>query len=223
MQKKKIEVTVDSMIGERTKTKLDLDPEQTVKDVLDEVSMMQAYPAPRMNLVKDGETLPREKTLSELGVQSGTVLNVLPHDTRGGGSSFLQIHERRLDFEGREIQRKGADLTQVSPDQWDGSVAGAGRWAGRRIRVRVVTPPTFPMETPRIYVLDELHPAHPNVWPDGELCMNHTGADWNPNLTLVALMESFRQVLATPNYQHPVPATKPNSRRGSWLTRFLSG
>lgn len=222
MGNEKLEVTVDSMIGERTTTKRDLHPEQKVKDVLDEVSLEQGVPVRRMSLVKDGEILPREKTLRELGIQTGQLLHILPHDTRGG-TSFAQIHERRIEFERRELLRKRADLRQISRNIWEGSVEGTGRWSGQRIRIRIQTPPTYPIERPRIYVRDALRPEHPNVWPDGELCMNHTGDDWNPNLTLAALMESFRQVLAKPNYEHPARRMRPAPRRDNWLRRLLSG
>lgn len=81
---KKMKMNVQSAVGQSRSQEMEVDPNMTVDDLLQEVAAINVVDASKISLSKDGKVLPGGATLKQVGLREGDTIHALPHDPRGG-------------------------------------------------------------------------------------------------------------------------------------------
>jgi ubiquitin-conjugating enzyme E2 A len=63
---------------------------------------------------------------------------------------------------------------------------------------------SYPQDPPHIRFVSEMF--HPNIYPDGELCLDILGSRWCPNYDVLAVLISIQSLLNDPNVKSPANA-----------------
>jgi len=69
-------------------------------------------------------------------------------------------------------------------------------YEGGTFRLKLVLGPDFPQAAPRGYFLTKIF--HPNIAPNGDICVNTLKRDWNPATTLKKILMVIRCLLIEP-------------------------
>jgi len=69
-------------------------------------------------------------------------------------------------------------------------------YEGGVFRVKLVLGPEFPQKAPRGYFLTKIF--HPNIAPNGDICVNTLKRDWKPDTTLKKILMVIRCLLIEP-------------------------
>merc|ERR1711934_599788 len=69
-------------------------------------------------------------------------------------------------------------------------------YEGGVFRVKLVLGPDFPQAAPRGYFLTKIF--HPNIAPNGDICVNTLKRDWKPDTTLKKILMVIRCLLIEP-------------------------
>ena len=77
----------------------------------------------------------------------------------------------------------------------------ATRTAGGIYSVRLQFPDQYPEKPPRVRFLTEMF--HPNVFPDGSLCLDIIQDKWRPTYTVASLLTAIQSLLCDPNTDSP--------------------
>ena len=54
-------------------------------------------------------------------------------------------------------------------------------------KLKLHFPSQYPAKPPSIYFVDKI-PKHQHVYPNGDICLNLLGKDWNPSITAEGLL-----------------------------------
>lgn len=65
-------------------------------------------------------------------------------------------------------------------------------------------PETYPQDPPRIKFVSEMF--HPNIYPNGELCLDILNNRWSPSYDVLAVLISIQSLLNDPNVKSPANA-----------------
>lgn len=68
----------------------------------------------------------------------------------------------------------------------------------------LVFPETYPQDPPTIRFLSEMF--HPNIYPNGELCLDILSNRWSPSYDVLAILISIQSLLNDPNVKSPANA-----------------
>lgn len=96
--------------------------------------------------------------------------------------------------EGIRVQLNEADVTDIQA-----LIEGpAGTpYNGGAFRVKLSLSKDFPQQPPKAYFLTKIF--HPNVAPNGEICVNTLKRDWQPDLGLKHILLTIKCLLIAPN------------------------
>jgi ubiquitin-protein ligase len=71
--------------------------------------------------------------------------------------------------------------------------------------LHVEFPPRYPFEPPLMRFLTKIY--HPNISPEGHVCVDVLAEKWTPVLTVSALLASVHLVLSQPEWDDPIDAS----------------
>jgi ubiquitin-conjugating enzyme E2 I len=83
--------------------------------------------------------------------------------------------------------------------QWKGGIPGkAGTdWEGGVYKIRLQFNEDYPSQPPQVYFDPPIF--HPNIFPDGKVCLSILSKDWRPAITLKQILMGLQDLLDNPN------------------------
>mmetsp|Transcript_493 Transcript_493/g.1515 ORF Transcript_493/g.1515 Transcript_493/m.1515 type:complete len:153 (-) Transcript_493:410-868(-) len=101
---------------------------------------------------------------------------------------------------------EGCSASPVSDDNlfvWSASVFGPADspWEGGAFSLQLVFSERYPERPPRVRFTCEIF--HPNVYPDGTICMDLIQDQWSPCHNTGTLLASIQSLLTDPNCSSP--------------------
>ena len=150
-----------------------------------------------------------------MAAASATVTTVAAAGSAGksaGSSSSVKpsaVAMRRLMADLRELERDTPEGISAAPISdanllvWNASIFGPDEtpWEGGIYPLRLTFPPQYPTKPPRVVFLCEMY--HPNVYADGNLCLDIIQDKWTPVYTVGKLLQSILSLLTDPNPNSP--------------------
>jgi ubiquitin-conjugating enzyme E2 A len=100
----------------------------------------------------------------------------------------------------------GISASPTSEDNlfcWQASVIGPDEspWEGGIYKARLQFPDQYPDKPPRVRFLSDMF--HPNIYPDGSLCLDIIQDKWKPIYTVSSILSSIQSLLCDPNTDSP--------------------
>lgn len=94
-------------------------------------------------------------------------------------------------------------LTDENLHVWGGTIFGPDDtpWEGGIFSMRLTFPEQYPDKPPRVRFTSEMF--HPNIYPDGTLCMDLIQDNWSPIYSVSSIMLAIRSLLTDPNCASP--------------------
>jgi len=205
MEVNNMKVRIESPIGIGAPVERDYDEKTKAQQVLEEMASIQGVSKGVGVLVKGEKDLDTGKSLKQNGVKDGDELLFLPKG-RKGGATIADLAPRTADRIRREIVRinhEGLPIQFEDALTLKALIPGHGRWPGDH-PVSMRLPPDYPTRPPLGRFTERLVPDHPNVGRDGIICHSILGAHWSPVYNLNTVWHCLRELLAKPNYHHPL-------------------
>jgi len=86
---------------------------------------------------------------------------------------------------------------------WGGTIFGTDdtAWEGGIFSMRLTFPEQYPDKPPRVRFTSEMF--HPNIYPDGTLCMDLIQDNWSPIYSVCSILIAIRSLLTDPNCASP--------------------
>ena len=86
---------------------------------------------------------------------------------------------------------------------WNATIVGPDEspWEGGIYSLRLQFPDQYPDKAPRVRFVTEMF--HPNIFPDGTLCLDIIQDKWKPIYTVSTIMVSIQSLLCDPNNDSP--------------------
>eukprot|EP01138_Halocafeteria_seosinensis_P016463 gb/GECG01016794.1/.p1 GENE.gb/GECG01016794.1/~~gb/GECG01016794.1/.p1 ORF type:complete len:200 (+),score=29.54 gb/GECG01016794.1/:1-600(+) len=86
---------------------------------------------------------------------------------------------------------------------WNATIIGPDEtpWEGGMFSLRMQFPDQYPVKPPRVRFTCEMF--HPNVYPDGTLCLDIIQDEWKPVYTVSTILSSIQSLLTDPNIDSP--------------------
>jgi len=131
--------------------------------------------------------------------------NVAPQVVRAVGKQIQALATESM--EGVQVILNEEDLTDVQA-----IVEGppGTPYAGGAFRVKLVLSKDYPASPPKAFFLTKIF--HPNVGPQGEICVNTLKKDWKPDLGIKHILLTIKCLLIVPN-----PESALNEEAGKLL------
>jgi len=146
---------------------------------------------------------------------------------------------RRIMKELEEITRDPPDNCSAGPDNeddihsWNGTIVGPldSPYEGGIFRLKIYFPLTFPFKAPLVQFVTKIY--HPNIAPNGNICLDILKEHWSPALTVSKILLSISSLLTEPNpddplvseianqYKHDVKKFNDIARR--WTEYYAAG
>lgn len=100
----------------------------------------------------------------------------------------------------------GVSAGPISEDnmfQWQATIVGPDEtpWEGGMFALRLTFPDEYPIKAPKVRFTCEMW--HPNVYPDGTLCLDILQDAWAPVYTVSSMLSSIQSLLTDPNTDSP--------------------
>ncbi|OIR57980.1 MAG: ubiquitin conjugating enzyme E2 [Amphiamblys sp. WSBS2006] len=116
---------------------------------------------------------------------------------------------KRLMKDMKEIRGKGEEdgvYAEPNPDNimsWKGIIRGpeGTPYEGGVFQVEISFTEEFPFSSPRVRFVSRMF--HPNIYADGNICLDILSSRWSPSLTVHGLLISIRSLLHDPNPSSP--------------------
>lgn len=118
----------------------------------------------------------------------------------------------------RRIQREIVDLQKDPPSHisagpagdgqnlyiWDATIMGPADspYAGGVFKLQIHFPPDYPFKPPKMVFLTKIY--HPNIHPNGAICLDILKDQWSPALTMTKVLLSLTSLLCDPNPKDPL-------------------
>jgi len=131
--------------------------------------------------------------------------NVAPQVVRAVGKQIQALASETM--EGVQVILNEEDLTDVQAIV-DGPPCTP--YAGGAFRVKLVLSKDYPASPPKGFFLTKIF--HPNVGPQGEICVNTLKKDWKPDLGIKHILLTIKCLLIVPN-----PESALNEEAGKLL------
>jgi len=101
---------------------------------------------------------------------------------------------------------EGVSAAPLSDDNmlvWGASIFGPEdtSWEGGVFGLRLTFTEQYPDKPPRVRFTSEMF--HPNIYPDGTLCMDLIQDNWSPVYTVASILMAIRSLLTDPNVASP--------------------
>lgn len=99
-----------------------------------------------------------------------------------------------------------------NPLRWEAAVPGKEKtdWEGGVYPLLMEFPATYPQNPPSVRFvgvgrtsLDRDSFCHPNVYPDGRVCLDIIGNNWEAGLTIQDVLKGIQELLDEPNNTDP--------------------
>ncbi|CAK8987816.1 unnamed protein product [Durusdinium trenchii] len=142
-------------------------------------------------------------------------------------SGSAQSAERRLlrDFKKMTADApKGVSAAPVGDDlfQWSAIVLGpeGTAWEGGVWKLNMSFPPEYPGKPPAVRFQTEVF--HPNVFPNGQICLDLLAAGWSPAYDARTILIAIQSLLADPD-THATPEGGANPDAESLFVRDRQG
>lgn len=89
---------------------------------------------------------------------------------------------------------------------WVASIVGPDEspFEGGIYQLRIMFPDQYPEKPPRVRFMTEMF--HPNIFPDGNLCLDILQDQWNPIFSVSTILTSIQSLLTDPNSSRCVRA-----------------
>lgn len=91
--------------------------------------------------------------------------------------------------------------------QWEGTIVGPPEcpYEGGLFKLDIVCSGEYPFVPPKVNFKTRIF--HPNITPDGKICLNILKDSWSPALTISTVLTSISSLLTDPNPDDPlIPA-----------------
>jgi ubiquitin-protein ligase len=89
--------------------------------------------------------------------------------------------------------------------EWDAVICGPDDtpFEGGSFKLKMEFPPEYPAKAPRVWFFSKMF--HPNVYPDGKICLDilEQPAKWNPDYDAAAVLCGIQAMLGDPNPASP--------------------
>merc|ERR1711959_366069 len=109
----------------------------------------------------------------------------------------------------KEIQRNPTDGASAAPTNeeslfvWNATIFGPSDtpWEGGIYSLRLTFCDQYPDKPPKVRFTTRMF--HPNVYPDGNLCLDIIQSKWSPSFTVSSILTAIQSLLTDPNVQSP--------------------
>ena len=124
---------------------------------------------------------------------------------------YTQMALRRLQKELLDLQKDPPSHISAGPAgagqdlfKWEGTIIGPADspYAGGVFRVEIHFPPDYPFKPPKMVFLTKIY--HPNIHPNGAICLDILKDQWSPALTMTKVLLSLTSLLCDPNPKDPL-------------------
>mmetsp|Transcript_3567 Transcript_3567/g.10944 ORF Transcript_3567/g.10944 Transcript_3567/m.10944 type:complete len:316 (+) Transcript_3567:93-1040(+) len=146
-----------------------------------------------------------------------TTTTSTPTPTTGGSAKKTSLGSSpnnasaclRLQSDLRSIRVEPPEGCSASPHSddnlfvWSATICGPqdSPWEGGIFSLRLTFSDAYPATAPRVRFVSEMF--HPNIYPDGTLCMDTIQDQWSPVHSVASLLTSVRSLLCDPNVNSP--------------------
>lgn len=145
----------------------------------------------------------------------------------------------------RRITKEIQDLSKDAPDNcsagprgsdlyvWDAMIMGPtdSPFTGGIFKLEIHFPTDYPFKAPKVVFLTKIY--HPNISPQGAICLDILKDQWSPAITVSKLLLSICSLLTDPNPADPlmpdIADLYTKDRAGyeetarEWTRRFATG
>ncbi|CAG2178687.1 unnamed protein product [Oppiella nova] len=107
----------------------------------------------------------------------------------------------------------------TNPYEWVGNIAGPpdSPYEGGLFVVRIHFPNDYPFSPPHITMQTRIH--HPNISPDGRICLDTLSRRWSSALTIGQVLLSIQQLMGEPNPHNPLAILPVNRQQFNQTAR----
>jgi ubiquitin-conjugating enzyme E2 D/E len=116
----------------------------------------------------------------------------------------------------RRIQKEINDLKKDPPTHisagpkgddlftWEGTIMGPADspYQGGVFKIDIHFPTDYPFKPPKLTFLTKIY--HPNIHPNGAICLDILKEQWSPALTMSKVLLSLTSLLCDPNPKDPL-------------------
>lgn len=116
----------------------------------------------------------------------------------------------------RRIQHELLDLQKDSPENcsagprgenmyiWDAVIMGPSDspYVGGVFKLEIHFPTEYPFKAPKVVFTTKIY--HPNIGPNGAICLDILKDNWSPALTVAKMLLSICSLLTDPNPKDPL-------------------
>ena len=110
---------------------------------------------------------------------------------------------RELQTKGEETGWSAGPVNEADLFKWEGFLFGPEKspFEGGMFKIRIEFTSEYPIKPPRVVFLTV--PFHPNVYDNGNICLDILKDQWTPALQIDQLLQSIRSLLTDPNPNSP--------------------
>jgi len=118
----------------------------------------------------------------------------------------------------KRILKEIEDITKDPPDncsagpeedstdlaKWNATIVGPldTPYEGGIFRLKIYFPPAYPFKPPLVQFITKIY--HPNIAPNGNICLDILKEQWSPALTIPKVLLSISSLLTEPNPDDPL-------------------
>ncbi|XP_054167465.1 ubiquitin-conjugating enzyme E2 2-like [Oppia nitens] len=116
---------------------------------------------------------------------------------------------KRIQKELQELQKDPPPRCSAQPVgddlfSWQGVIEGPPDtpYEGGAFKIKIQFPKDYPFHAPHIKFTTKIY--HPNITPDGSICLDTLKKNWSCAFTITQVMLSIQQLLSDPNPADPL-------------------
>jgi len=116
---------------------------------------------------------------------------------------------RRLNAELMDLKKDCPDFCSAGPRDgnmylWDGVIMGPADspYSGGIFNLEIHFPTDYPFKPPKVLFVTRIY--HPNIHPQGQICLDILKDMWSPALTISKVLLSICSLLTDPNPKDPL-------------------